>query len=261
MLPLRDRLPTRSTPIVNYALIMLNVLAFVWERAVLSAGYTPQDLLLSWGLIPRYLIEAPIDSGWTVLTSMFMHDPTSWLHIGGNMLFLWIFGDNVEDALGSLRYAAFYLLAGIAAAAAQVLIDPASAVPMVGASGAISGVLAAYGSLYPRSPVLVFAFIFLVELPAWVVILEYFVVNLFSALGVIGETGSGVAFFAHLGGFVAGLMLIRFFMVGRSPREHERWKQWRRPRPRPPADPWGDGTRGRGGRPGSDPRRRGPWDW
>jgi membrane associated rhomboid family serine protease len=258
MLPLRDRLPTRSFPIVNYALIAINVVAFVWERALLSAGYAPQDLLFGWGLIPRRLVFAPLDNGWTIFTSMFMHDPSSFVHLGGNMLFLWIFGDNVEDALGSLRYAAFYVLAGVVAAGAQVVIDPGSTVPMVGASGAISGVLAAYGSLYPRSPVLVFAFIFLVELPAWVVILEYFVVNLLSALGVIGATGGGVAFFAHLGGFVGGLLLIRFFMIGRSPREHEPWKQWRPPprRPRPPPDPWGNGgTRGRM----SDPRRRGPW--
>ena len=266
MLPLRDRLPTRTTPFVTYALIAANVIAFVWIRSLISVGYPAQALVLEWGLIPRRLFADPIDGGLTLFTSMFLHDPSGWLHLGGNMLFLWIFGDNVEDALGHVRYAAFYVLSGVAAAAAQVLIDPLSAVPMVGASGAISGVLAAYGSLYPRSPITVlnpilplwFIFGLFFELPAWLVILEYFVVNLLNGLGSIGARGGGVAFFAHLGGFVAGLILIRFLMVGRAAREHERWKQWRPPprRPRPPPDPWGDGGRGR--RLG-DPRRRGPW--
>ncbi|MCC6558227.1 MAG: rhomboid family intramembrane serine protease [Polyangiaceae bacterium] len=256
MLPIRDHLPPRRAPIVNYALIALNVIAFLWVRSLLAAGYPPQELLFEWGLVPRRLLGTPLESGWTVLTSMFMHDPSGYMHIGGNMLFLWIFGDNVEDALGSARYAVFYLLAGFAAAAGQVLVDPTSPVPMVGASGAISGVLAAYGSLYPRSPITVlnpilplwFIFGLFFELPAWIVILEYFVVNLLNGLGALGGRGGGVAFFAHLGGFVAGLILIRFFMIGRTAREHERWKRWRRPprRPRPPVDPWG--------------HRRGPWD-
>jgi len=164
------------------------------------------------------------------------------------MLFLWIFGDNVEDALGSLRYLLFYLLSGICAAAAQILIDPSSAIPMVGASGAISGVLAAYGSLYPRSgvtvlnpiPLLWIFFGVFLEFPAWVVILEYFVVNLFNGLGSLGGQTGGVAFFAHLGGFVAVLLLVRVFFRGRTVVEHPRWQQWRPPRrPRPPPKPWG----------------------
>lgn len=271
MVPLRDRLPARRTPIVNYTLIALNVLAFIWVRSLIAVGHPPQELLQEYGLVPRQLVFWPVESSWTVLTSMFMHDPSGWMHIGGNMLFLWIFGDNVEDALGSLRYAAFYILAGVAAAAAQILIDPTSPIPMVGASGAISGVLAAYGSLYPRSPVTVlnpilplwFIFGIFLELPAWVVILEYFVVNLLNGLGAIGLRSGGVAFFAHLGGFVAGLILVRLFMAGRSRRDHERWTQWRpsaqRPR-RPPVDPWGGGV-GSGGYGPRPPTRRGPWDW
>jgi membrane associated rhomboid family serine protease len=250
MLPLRDRLPSRRTPIVNYTLIALNVGAFIWMQSLIAVGNPPQALLVEYGLVPLRVVRAPEEAFWTVLTSMFMHDPSGWLHLGGNMLFLWIFGDNVEDALGSARYVAFYLLSGIAAAATQILIDPGSPIPMVGASGAISGVLAAYGSLYPRSPILVlnpilplwFIFGLFLELPAWVVILEYFVVNLLNGLGSIGLRSGGVAFFAHLGGFVAGLVLIQLLMIGRSRREHDRWKTWRSPpqrRRRPPRDPWG----------------------
>src|SRR5271156_4672719 len=142
MLPIRDRLPRRRPPVVNYALILLNVLAFIWERADLLGG--DPRVLEHWGLVPAYLLADPIGRAPTVLTSMFMHDPTGWAHIGGNMLFLWIFGDNVEDVLGRGRYLLFYVLSGLAAAAAQILIDPGSQVPMVGASGAIAGVLAAY---------------------------------------------------------------------------------------------------------------------
>jgi membrane associated rhomboid family serine protease len=240
MLPLHDRLRPRRTPIVNYSLIALNVIAFLWMQWLISTGYRPEWLVFEWGLIPRRFLEAPVQEGWTLFTSMFMHDPSGLLHLGGNMLFLWIFGDNVEDALGRGRYIAFYVLSGIAAAGAQMLIDPSSTIPMVGASGAISGVLAAYGALYPRSPVTVFFGFFLLEVPAWLVILEYFVVNLLNGLGSIGLRGGGVAFFAHLGGFVAGLILVRFFMIRRARREHERWTQWKPPprRPRRAPDPW-----------------------
>ncbi|AKT38063.1 rhomboid family intramembrane serine protease [Chondromyces crocatus] len=238
MLPVRDHLPSRRTPVVTYALIALNILTFVWMRALITAGYPPQRLLTEYGLVPLRLLQTPLDASWTVLTSMFMHDPSGWLHLGGNMLFLWIFGDNVEDALGRGRYLAFYLLAGLGAAAAQFFIDPASHIPMVGASGAISGVLAAYGSLYPRAPVTVFFGLFF-ELPAWIVILEYFAANLFNALGAIGLRGGGVAFFAHLGGFVAGLFLIRGFMIGRSRRKSPDWPKKRSSSRRPPPNGWG----------------------
>ncbi|EYF03918.1 rhomboid family intramembrane serine protease [Chondromyces apiculatus] len=242
MLPIRDHLPARRAPVVTYVLIAVNVLVFLWMRAVIAVGYPPHHLLMGYGLVPLRLHQDPLGAGWTVLSSMFMHDPSGWLHLGGNMLFLWIFGDNVEDALGRLRYASFYVLAGLAAAAAQFFIDPTSRVPMVGASGAISGVLAAYGSLYPRAPVTVlnpvlplwFIFGLSFELPAWAVILEYFTVNLLNALGSVGAEGGGVAFFAHLGGFIGGLFLIRWFMVGRTRREHEPWSRWRSPPRRPP---------------------------
>jgi membrane associated rhomboid family serine protease len=258
VLPLRDRLPTRGPSIVNWALIVANIGAFVWMQALLSVagprgrGSAALDMLMQWGLVPARLMNHPLEAMPTVLSSMFMHDPMGWAHLGGNMLYLWIFGDNVEDAMGSVRYVFFYLACGLAAAAAQILVDPSSAVPMVGASGAISGVLAAYGSLYPRSPVTVlnpilplwFFFGIVFQLPAWVLILEYFVVNLFSGLGSLGGRGGGVAFFAHLGGFLAGILLIRLFMRGKMRRDHERWSSLRQPptrpaRPRRVNDPWG----------------------
>jgi membrane associated rhomboid family serine protease len=264
-------------PYITYVLIALNVLVFVFlqgvgtnERFTYAFSTVPQEIRTGEDVAREVPIEIGNERGtiplqptpgsvyFTLLVSMFMHG--SLMHLLGNMLFLWIFGDNVEDALGSARYAAFYVLSGIAAAGAQILIDPGSMIPMVGASGAISGVLAAYASLYPRSPITVLNPIFLLwfifglflELPAWLVILEYFVVNLLNGLGSIGMRSGGVAFFAHLGGFVAGLFLVRLFMVGRSAREHERWQHFRAAPRRPAARrdaPWGA------------PRRRDPWGW
>ncbi|MDI1444940.1 rhomboid family intramembrane serine protease [Polyangium sp. 6x1] len=271
MLPLRDRLPARRRPYVNWLIILVNLGVFVWTQALISvAGPRGTEgrafaLLMEYGLVPARLVQEPIAALPTVFSSMFMHDPSGWAHIGGNMLYLWIFGDNVEDAIGSKRYALFYVLCGLCAALAQVVVNPSSVVPMVGASGAISGVLAAYGSLYPRSPITVlnpivplwlFFGIFF-ELPAWVIILEYFVLNLFSGIRSVGGSGGGVAFFAHLGGFVAGALLIRVFMRDKPPREHDRWTQLRPPAPR---------TKSPYGRPyGAPPPRRpqggDPWGW
>ncbi len=218
-------MPTRRTPLVVYLLILANVLAYVG----LDARFVYQL-----GLVPARFVAHPESQIVTVFTSMFLHDPQSYLHLGGNMLFLWIFGDNVEDALGSLRFLLFYLLSGVAAAMAQILVDPGSAVPMIGASGAISGVLAAYGSLYPRAPITVvnpvpilwlFWGLFF-DLPAWFVILEYFVVNLLNAVFSVSHRSGGVAFFAHLGGFVAGLFLVRLFMIGREAGRPARWDRF-----------------------------------
>jgi membrane associated rhomboid family serine protease len=241
MLPIRDRLPSRRVPVVNYLLIAVNVMAFVWQMASLASGFPERLFMVKYALVPAHFMAHPIESIPSIFTSMFMHGGVG--HIAGNMLFLWIFGDNVEDALGRFRYLGFYLLSGIAAALAQILIDPSSRVPMVGASGAIAGVLAAYVSLYPRAPVTVlnpipilwifFGLFF--ELPAWVVIAEFFIVNLWNGLGTLGTATSGVAFFAHLGGFVAGLILVRFFLPDRGRRDHDRWQGFRpsrRPAPR-----------------------------
>jgi len=189
-----------------------------------------------YGLVPTRIVADPGGEVVTVFTSMFMH--ANLAHLGGNMWFLWIFGDNVEDAIGHGRYLGFYLLSGIAAAATQMIIDPSSGVPMVGASGAIAGVLAAYAFLYPRAPItilnpapplwLFFGLFF--DLPAWIVIAEFFVVNLLNGFGSLGSRAGGVAFFAHIGGFLAGLMMIRFFLIGRTRREAERWRSLRPPR-------------------------------
>jgi membrane associated rhomboid family serine protease len=259
MVPLRDRLPTSRPPIVNYTIIALNLLVFVWELTAVGATGGAQQLVDDWALTPARFLEDPVGQAGTIFSSMFMHDPTRWWHVGLNMLSLWIFGDNVEDALGRAPYAAFYLLSGIAAAAGQMLVNPHSQIPMVGASGAIAGVMAAYVSLYPRSPITVlnpvpllwiFFGLFL-ELPAWVVILEFFVINVWFGLRSLGSNQGGVAFFAHLGGFVAGLLLVRVFLSRISARDHERWHTFRSP-----------GFRGSGGgRGGEDDRRhrRGPW--
>jgi membrane associated rhomboid family serine protease len=219
MLPLRDTLPTRRAPVVTWALIALNVVAFLWEYATVVAEESPR-IIVEHGLVPARLLTAPLAEADNLLTSMFLHSPEGWWHLGGNMLFLWIFGDNVEDALGRTRYLAFYLASGIAAALAQVLTDPGSVVPMVGASGAIAGVVAAYGSLYPRAPIAVLnpippLWLFFgpfFYLPAWVIILEFFGMNLYYGLATLGSQSGGVAFFAHLGGFVAGLVLVRWLL-------------------------------------------------
>ena len=189
--------------------------------------------------MPARFFHDPLGAAGTVFTSMFMHDPTSIMHIGGNMLYLWIFGDNVEDALGHFRYLLFYLLGGIGAAAAQTLVDPTSTVPMIGASGAISAVLAAYVFLYPRSPITVLNPVFLLwfffglflTFPAWLVIGLFFVYNLWYAITQSAQ--GGVAFFAHVGGFVAGAVLLRLFMIGRVRMdEYARWERWARRRGR-----------------------------
>jgi len=237
MLPLRDQLPTRRRPVVTYALILTNIVVYLFERAVVAeAG---PSVIMDLGLVPARIIQSPLTELHTVFTSMFMHAPETWWHLGGNMLFLWIFGDNVEDALGRGRYLLFYLLSGVFAATAQVVVSPDSMIPMLGASGAISGVLAAYGSLYPRAPVIVlnpimpmwfFGYPTLL-LPAWLIIAEYFVMNLLGGFSAVGVEGGGVAFFAHLGGFLAGLVLVRLFY--REPRRpHDPWDGWR---PAPPS--------------------------
>lgn len=229
LLPLRDHLPTRLVPFVNYALIATNVGVFGLELWLSANGMAPER----WALVPARLVADPITNAPTLLTHMFMHGGIA--HIAGNMLFLWIFGDNVEDALGHLRYAIFYLACGLVAALAQVAMSSSSTVPMLGASGAIAGVLAAYGVLYPTSPITVvnpipllwlFWGLFL-SFPAWLVILEFFVVNLFNAFQS-SAGGGGVAFVAHIGGFVAGLVLLPVLRM-REKVEYDSWSRWRGP--------------------------------
>ena len=215
MFPLTDDNPRQRIPVVTLAIIGICVSVFLWQLSV--AAESGRAIALSFGLIPaRFfgdfcppanLITIP---AWlTVFTSLFLH--VGWFHLGSNMLFLWIFGDNVEDAMGHLRFIVFYFACGAAAAFAQVAANPSAMEPMIGASGAIAGVLGAYILLYPRANVrtLVFlgAFFTVVRIPAWVVLGIWFVIQFWSALGPGSE---GVAVWAHVGGFVAGLILVPF---------------------------------------------------
>lgn len=213
MLPIRDHLPTRTFPAVNYGLIALNVVCFLFEFGAVGNGEDPQVLAGHWGLVPAHFIAHPFANVPMLFTHMFLHGGVA--HLAGNMLYLWIFGDNVEDALGHLRYLFFYLVCGLAAALCQVAASASSSEPMLGASGAIAGVLAAYLLLYPTSPITVINPIpilwlfwgLFIYLPAWFVIIEFFLVNLWSALQPTNPAG-GVAFVAHVGGFVTGLLLL-----------------------------------------------------
>ena len=220
LIPLQDDNPTHITPVVSYAIIAACVLVFLWQislganqqAAVYSLGLIPAVLLQGASLPPELTIVPPLA---TVFTSMFLHG--GWLHLIGNMLYLWIFADNIEDAMGHGRFVVFYLLCGIAAALAQALPAPGSGIPMIGASGAISGVLGAYLLLHPRAHVMVLIplgfFSQVTRLPALLVLALWFGLQLISELGA--SEGAGVAFRAHIGGFVAGMALIPFFKYRR----------------------------------------------
>ena len=217
MFPLHDDNPTRITPVVTVAFLVSCVLVFLWqvslgqqfERAIYAFGAIPSVVFGSKTLPPELDIVPP----WTtVFTSMFMHG--GWMHLIGNMLYLWIFGNNVEDAMGHVRFVVFYILCGIAAFLAQSLPSPESAVPMVGASGAISGVLGAYLLLYPHARVLVAIPLGFIVHTLWLragwVLAFWFVLQILSSLMAQDQDG-GVAFGAHIGGFVAGMVLIPLF--------------------------------------------------
>ncbi len=217
MIPLHDDNPTHITPYVTYSLIAICVFVFLWQQ---SLGPAQEQAVYALGVIPAVLFNyASLPAGldvippWmSIFTSMFMHG--SWMHLLSNMLYLWIFGDNVEASMGHGRFIVFYLLCGVAAALAQAVPDPTSTIPMVGASGAISGVLGAYLLLYPHARVLVFIplgfFMFSERIPAGWVLGFWFVIQLISSSASAGQQG-GVAFGAHIGGFIAGMALISFF--------------------------------------------------
>jgi len=196
-----DNTSRRIQPVVTYALIALNVLFFFVE---LMGG---DAFIETWAFIPSRFLANPGGDFLTIFTSMFMH--AGWLHIGGNMLYLWIFGDNVEDRFGHLRYLGFYLLCGIAATFAQLAFSMGSSIPNLGASGAIAGVLGAYIVLFPRRNVRVMVGSGVSQMPALIVIGLWFVLQLFSGIGSIAETADtgGVAYMAHIGGFIAGVVL------------------------------------------------------
>lgn len=241
MFPLKDNIPTDRFPLVTVALIVANALMyFLFQKGGILHG--PSDLnVVHYGAIPYELTHpghycafqstppdcsSTVASGQaptylTVLTSMFMHG--SILHLAGNMLFLWIFGNNVEDSMGRVRFLAFYLLGGLAALGLQVLVDPGSAIPTLGASGAIAAVLGGYILLYPRARVVTIVFIVLffgvIELPALALLGIWFAEQALLGLGGLADPaggGGGVAYFAHVGGFVFGLALIRAFAQRRK---------------------------------------------
>ncbi len=211
MLPMQDINPTRRTPILTYVLIVINVLVFLWQLTLSEAQL--QQTFVDLALVPAALRTQPIgESVLDFLRSMFFHGGFD--HIFGNMLYLWLFGDNVEDRLGEILYLILYFASGFVAGLAQVVIDPNSTIPMVGASGAIAGVLGSYLLLFPgvrvRGLVLLGRISTMQELPAWIVLGFWFVlqlVNGFASLDVNSQYGGGVAFFAHIGGFIAGIVI------------------------------------------------------
>jgi membrane associated rhomboid family serine protease len=217
MFPLRDTQPSYSKPVVTILLIAVNILVFLFEFSL--DDYSRNQFISVYGLTPDNF------SVLKIFTSMFLHG--GWLHVLGNMWFLWIFGDNIEDILGHGKYLAFYLLCGVAAALTQTLMSLDSRVPMVGASGAIAGVMGAYMVKFPRSRIetLVFIFIFFtrIDVPAWLMLIYWFAVQFFSGVGSIGYSQAsqgGTAFFAHIGGFLVGIALVN--LMGARERYYRR---------------------------------------
>ena len=223
MLPLADHNPRRSTPVVNIILVVVNVLMFLWELQ-LQASRVLEPALMSVAFVPVRFWNAPgalLPNVITMFVSMFLHG--GWLHLGGNMLYLWIFGDNIEDRLGHGKYLFFYLACGLLATLAHAVMNPGSAVPSIGASGAIAGVLGAYIVLFPKQRVTtlipIFIFITVREIPAVFLLGFWIVMQLFfgaASMGANLQNSGGVAYFAHIGGFVAGMILITL-LGGRRP--------------------------------------------
>ncbi len=239
MIPIGDRNPTRRFPIVNYLLLAANIAMFVYElslgvrgldRFIETWGVRSTDVIALLGGDVRLLVPVLLAS----LVSMFLHG--GWLHIFFNMLFLWVFGDNVEDNFGSLPYLLFYLLSGFGAVIAQSLLTPTSQAPAIGASGAISGVLAGYLLLYPRASVravlpIPILFLFSFFVPAWLMIIVWFagqLLNSYASLTDAAQMTGGVAYGAHVGGFVAGLILTFFFRKPARPPRYEAYRQYYR---------------------------------
>jgi len=212
MFPLYDTVRSRRFPFINVMLILINVLAFLYEIQMDPSAL--KEFIFEWGLIPARLLSDPSTAWKTIFTSMFLHG--GWFHIISNMWVLFIFGDNVEARMGGIRYLIFYLLSGVAAVFLQTYILPSSNVPMIGASGAVAGVLGAYLILFPHSriaslvPIL---FIFtIIEIPAVIFLLFWFASQLYSGLFAIqGSSGSGIAWWAHVGGFLFGIIMVFFF--------------------------------------------------
>ncbi len=207
MFPIRDHNPSQRTPYVVYALIAANVAVFLYEMASVHGDRALMQFYFDYAMIPARFTAG--ENPQALITSMFMH--AGFMHIAGNMLFLWIFGDNLEDQMGHFGFLAFYLACGVAAALAQVSSGPSSVVPMVGASGAIAGVMGGYLLLFPKARVDVLLFIVILvrifTVPAWIMLGLWFALQLFGGLGSSSDEG-GVAYWAHAGGFMAGLVLV-----------------------------------------------------
>jgi rhomboid family protein len=224
MIPLRGNLPTRQLPVVTLLIIGIN--AYVFLKEFLLGPWGGHRFVMYYGLIPCGLTGAcqivgrAFSPEVTLFTSMFIH--AGFFHVAGNMLYLWIFGANVEEAMGKLRFAVFYLLCGLGAAVAQIIVNPVSKVPMIGASGAISGVLGAYLLLFPHARVLTLIplglFTQLAEIPAMIMLGFWIVVQILNGLLTFTFEGGGVAWFAHVGGFIVGMLLVGLFK--------RRWVPW-----------------------------------
>jgi len=232
MIPLKDNLTTRHVPVVTLLLIAVNT--YVFLRVFLFSPYGGERYVLYYGLVPCSLAGTCVVSGRafspeaTLLTSMFVH--AGFLHFAGNMLYLWIFGNNVEDSMGKIRFVVFYVSCGLAAAYAQILMGPTSRIPMVGASGAISGVLGAYLLLFPHARVLTLVplgiFVHIAEIRAVFVLGFWIVLQLLNGFLTFNYEGGGVAWFAHIGGFAAGFLLVGLFKRRTVPWGWRRHRSW-----------------------------------
>ncbi len=212
MIPLRDDIPSNTFPIVNYILIIANLAVFGFE---LSLGRSLDQYIFTHAVIPAQFVSEGLTAEQFVkmTATMFFHG--GWLHVLSNMLYLWIFGDNVEDRMGHFRFLVFYLLTGYLATFAHIFTFPQSGIPLVGASGAIAGILGAYLVLFPQARVLTLVFIFIfiqvIYIPALVFLGIWFLLQLLSGASGVGQAGQSVAFWAHIGGFVAGMLLVKLF--------------------------------------------------
>jgi membrane associated rhomboid family serine protease len=220
MIPLRSTERVYSTAVVTASLIAINILVFLYQATL--SPYALNSFVTQWGIVPDQMRGLGMLS---LFTSMFLHG--GWMHLIGNMLFLWVFGRNVEDLIGGPKFLAFYLLCGIAAGVVHVIVNAYSRLPTIGASGAIAGVMGAYLVKFPRSRIVTLIFIIFfvttAEIPAAFILLYWFAIQFISGVGSLASTdytGGGVAYFAHIGGFVAGMLLIRLFPA------RQRWRAW-----------------------------------
>ena len=223
MIPIGDDTRRHAFPIVTVTLIVINVLVFLYQASLGEQGF--ERFVKAFGTVPYEITTGqdvappgPQPIYLTLLTAMFMH--ANWMHLGGNMLFLWIFGDNLEDRMGKARYIAFYLLCGLAADAAQILMNPDGRIPGIGASGAIAGVMGGYMVLHPQARIRTISRFGMTHIPAWMMLGFWVLTQVLAGVGSWGgrEMG-GVAYAAHVGGFIAGLLLIKLFTAGTQPRQ------------------------------------------